>query len=155
MVLLLWIICVNYISGFVLLLGLFIAALCSPSGKGLTSCHSFVMFYCVLSLSHVVSYVRWFIDSLYLPPFLLCDGNRWFQRLIFLSLSYTHDRCLLEMVNIVWITFVIVPLSIHHECEGRIEKICPEDGRLASRGLPSDDKRRSRGTDFSILPSHK
>ena len=27
-------------------------------------------------------------------------------------------------------------------------KICPEDRRLASRGLPSDDKRWSRGTDF-------
>ena len=28
-----------------------------------------------------------------------------------------------------------------HECEGGIGKICPEDHRLASRGLPSDDKR--------------
>ena len=24
---------------------------------------------------------------------------------------------------------------IYHECEGRMEKICPEDRRLASRGL--------------------
>ena len=38
---------------------------------------------------------------------------------------------------------------------GRIEKSGPEDRRLASRGLPSDDKRWSRGTDFSILPSHE
>ena len=31
-------------------------------------------------------------------------------------------------------------ISIHHECEGGIEKICHKDHRLASRGLPSDDK---------------
>ena len=43
----------------------------------------------------------------------------------------------------------------HEECEGKIEKICPEDRRLALRGLPSDDKRWSRGTDFSTLPSHE
>ena len=43
---------------FVMLLRLFIAALWSPAGKGLTSWPSFVMFNCVLSLSHVVSLVR-------------------------------------------------------------------------------------------------
>ena len=32
---------------FVMLSRLFIAALWSPAGKGLTSCLSFVMFYCV------------------------------------------------------------------------------------------------------------
>ena len=32
-------------------------------------------------------------------------------------------------------------IRIHHECEGGIEKIRPEDHLLASRGLPSDDKR--------------
>ena len=32
-------------------------------------------------------------------------------------------------------------IRIYDECEGRIEKIRPEDHRLASRGLPSDDKR--------------
>ena len=32
-------------------------------------------------------------------------------------------------------------IRIYHECEGRIEKIRPEDHRLASRGLASDDKR--------------
>ena len=32
-------------------------------------------------------------------------------------------------------------IRIFHECEGRIEKIRLEDRRLASRGLPSDDKR--------------
>ena len=39
---------------------LFIAALWSPAGKGLTSWFLFVMFNCecVLSLSHVVSWVR-------------------------------------------------------------------------------------------------
>ena len=36
---------------------LFIAALWSPAGKGLTSWLSFVMFNCVLLLSHVVSWV--------------------------------------------------------------------------------------------------
>ena len=39
--------------------------------------------------------------------------------------------------------------------EDGIEKICPEDHRLASRGLPSDDKWSSRGTDFSIPSSYK
>ena len=29
---------------------------------------------------------------------------------------------------------------INHECEGGIEKIRHKDHRLASRGLPSDDK---------------
>ena len=43
---------------FVMLLYLFIVALWSPAGKGLTSWLSFVMFNCVLSLSHVVSWVR-------------------------------------------------------------------------------------------------
>ena len=38
---------------------------------------------------------------------------------------------------------------------GQYRKICPEGRRLASRGLPSDDKRWSSGTDFSILPSHE
>ena len=36
---------------------LFIAALWSPAGKGLTSWFVFVMFNCVLSLSNVVSWV--------------------------------------------------------------------------------------------------
>ena len=38
---------------------------------------------------------------------------------------------------------------------GWFRKIRPEDHRLASRGLPSDDKRWSRGTDFSIPTSHE
>ena len=42
---------------FVMLSCLFIAALWSPAGKGLTSWLSFVMFV-FLSLSHVVSWVR-------------------------------------------------------------------------------------------------
>ena len=42
----------------VILLRLSIAALWSPAGKRLTSWLSFVMFNCVLSLSHVVSWVR-------------------------------------------------------------------------------------------------
>ena len=43
---------------FVKLLRLFIAALWSPAGKGLTSWLSFVMFNCVFVTSHVVSLVR-------------------------------------------------------------------------------------------------
>ena len=44
---------------FVMLSHLFIAALWSPAGKGLTSWLLIVMFNCVLSLSHVVSWVRY------------------------------------------------------------------------------------------------
>ena len=40
---------------FVMHSRLFIAALWSPAGKGLTSWLLFVMFYCFFSLSHVVS----------------------------------------------------------------------------------------------------
>ena len=43
---------------FVLLLSLFIAALWSPAGKGLAYLLLFVVFNCVLSISHVVSRVR-------------------------------------------------------------------------------------------------
>ena len=43
---------------FVMLSRLFIAAALSPPGKGLTSWLLFVMLNCVLSLSHVVSWVR-------------------------------------------------------------------------------------------------
>ena len=43
---------------FVKLSRLFIAALRLPAGKGLTSWLLFVMYNCVLSLSHVVSWVR-------------------------------------------------------------------------------------------------
>ena len=43
---------------FVMLSCLFIAALWSPAGKGLTSWLLFVMFNCVFSLYHVASWVR-------------------------------------------------------------------------------------------------
>ena len=43
---------------FVMLSCLFIAAVWSPAGKGLTSWLLFVMFNCVLSLSNVVSWFR-------------------------------------------------------------------------------------------------
>ena len=43
---------------FVMLSRLFIAALWSPAGKGLTSWLLFVMFNCVLAHSHVVFWVR-------------------------------------------------------------------------------------------------
>ena len=46
---------------FVMLSRLFIAALWSPAGKRLTSWLLFVMFNCVLSLSHVVSWVGYLI----------------------------------------------------------------------------------------------
>ena len=42
----------------VMLSRLFIATLLSPAGKGLTSWLLFVMFNCVLSLYHVVSWVK-------------------------------------------------------------------------------------------------
>ena len=41
---------------FAMLSRLFIVALWSPAGKGLTSWLSFMMFNCVFSLSHVVSW---------------------------------------------------------------------------------------------------
>ena len=43
---------------FVMLSCLFIVALCSPAGKGLTSWLSFVMLVVFLSLPHVVPWVR-------------------------------------------------------------------------------------------------
>ena len=43
---------------FIMLLRLFIAALWSPAGKGLTSWVLLVMFIVFLLLSHVVSWVR-------------------------------------------------------------------------------------------------
>ena len=58
-VLLLWIICVSLCLVFFMLSHLFIAALWSPAGKGLTSWLLLVMFnYFFLSLSHLVSWVR-------------------------------------------------------------------------------------------------
>ena len=45
-VLFLWIICVIYVLCFVMLLRLFIAALWSPAGKGLTTWPSLVMINC-------------------------------------------------------------------------------------------------------------
>ena len=36
-------------------------------------------------------------------------------------------------------TSVIRSKRINHQCDGGIEKICPEGHRLASQGLPSDD----------------
>ena len=46
-------------------------------------------------------------------------------------------------------------VRIYHECEGGIEKNCPEDHQLASQGMPSDDKGWSRGMEFSIKSSHE
>ena len=43
---------------FVMLSRLFIAALWSPEGKGLTPWLSFVMFFVILLLSHLVSWDR-------------------------------------------------------------------------------------------------
>ena len=63
---------------FVVLLRLFIAALLSPAGKGLTSWFSFVMFNCVC---HFLLWYPWSgllldcIDSLTLPPFLLPETH--------------------------------------------------------------------------------
>ena len=46
----------------------------------------------------------------------------------------------------------ILNKRIYHECEGRIKKICPEDRRLASQGLPSDDKGDPGGRIFLSYP---
>ena len=46
--------------------------------------------------------------------------------------------------ELVWFKMGHLPgkgsIRIHHECEGGIVKIRPNDHRLASRGLPSDEK---------------
>ena len=58
---------------------LFIAALWSPAGKWLTSWLLFVMFNCVLSLSHVVYWVRcgtWLYRFLIFATFLTSSNNR-------------------------------------------------------------------------------
>ena len=50
---------------FVMLSSLFIAAVWSPAGKGVTSWLSFVMFNCVLSRSHAVSCGKvWYLTVL-------------------------------------------------------------------------------------------
>ena len=60
------------------------------AGKGLTSWLSFVMFNCVLSLSHVVSWVRCgfvclFDFILYVPSTifqLIRDGSSWVEQVL-------------------------------------------------------------------------
>ena len=62
-----------------------------------------------------------------------------------------------ELFSLPVVKIIIFPctpvktIRIYHESEGRIEKPVPLDHRLASQGLPSDDKLWSRGMDFSIL----
>ena len=61
---------------FLMLSRLFIAALCSPAGKGLTSWLLLVMFIVFLLLSNVVSWVRCgtgFNRCLIFAPFLLLN----------------------------------------------------------------------------------
>ena len=53
---------------FVMLLRLFIAALWSPGGKGLTSWLLFVMSNVILLLSHLVSWDRWYLTVLIPDP---------------------------------------------------------------------------------------
>ena len=65
---------------FVMLSRLFIAALWSPEGKGLTYCLLFVMFIVILLLSHLVSWDRcgiWFYRFLILAVFLTFTINKW------------------------------------------------------------------------------
>ena len=62
----------------VMLSGPFIDALWSPTGKGLISWLLFVVFYCFLSLSHVVSWLRcdtWLFRFLTFAIFLTLLGN--------------------------------------------------------------------------------
>ena len=54
----------------------------------------------------------------------------------------SHRSGVLEYKNLSWVW-------------GWDRKICPEDHRMASRGLPSDGNWWSRGTDFSIPTSHE
>ena len=68
---------------FVMLSLLFIVALWSPAGKGLTSWLLFAMFNCVLSLSHVVSWVRCGTDCI--DPDLCCFSY-------FVSIFLIHMR---------------------------------------------------------------
>ena len=63
----LWFLCLV----FLMLSRLFVAALWSPAGKGLTSWLLLVMFIVFVLLSHVVSCGTFCIVSLYLPTFLL------------------------------------------------------------------------------------
>ena len=67
---------------FVMLLRLFIAALWSPEGKGLTSWHLFVMFIVIMLLSHYVSWDRcgtWLYRFLILAVFLTLMTNMRFS----------------------------------------------------------------------------
>ena len=76
---------------FLMLLCLFIAALWSPAGKGLTSRLLLVMFIVFLLLSHVVSWVRCGIDSWSLPlSYLKCFKNPLDASCRFLSLPRTQ-----------------------------------------------------------------
>ena len=63
------------------------------------------------------------------------------------STSPKRQVCILPP-TLNWFTFLLTRLlgyirniRIYHEYDGSIEKIRPDDRRLASRGLPSDDKR--------------
>ena len=52
---------------------------------------------------------------------------------------------MIHRTRIIW--YII---KIYQECEDRIENSVPWDDRFASQGLPSDDKRLSWRTEFSI-----
>ena len=43
--------------------------------------------------------------------------------------------------HIIGLVLLMEKIRMYRECEGRIKKICPEDRRSASRGLPSYDRR--------------
>ena len=58
---------------------------------------------------------------------------------------YKLNNIQIAGVSATWLT-----ISIRHECEVWDRQIRPEDHQFASRGLPSDDKRWSRETDFSF-----
>ena len=81
------------------------------------------------------------------------DFSTLFRLCHFSNLGPTWLRILSITRQIKYCTRHII-IRIYHEFEGRIEKSIPRIAHLASWGLPSDDKRWSQGTDFSILPSH-
>ena len=92
---------------FVMLSRLFIAALWSPAGKGLTSWLLFVMSKCFLSLSYVVSWVRcgtWLYRFLILAAFLTYNCNLWPEHLDhFLVFSWSNGGLRFKLLKGPWV----------------------------------------------------
>ena len=101
---------------FPVLLRLFIAALWSSAGKGLTSWPLSVMFIVFLLLSHVVSWSGVVLDCIVSwssPPFLLCKGPDQtvrMHRLVWALAGHTYHN----VGNLMsWLNFFLIPAPIH------------------------------------------